>query len=452
MMTRMRMIEVSAVALSAALLLSGFGPVVEPNDPGMIPVDVLKRRRAALFERLGNGIAIIRAADLRDFREYPQDSDFRQDNDFYYLTGLETPGSWLVMFSRTGGRDSVALFVPARDPSQEVWTGPKLGAGPEVSKRTGIETIHPSEDFEARLLRPLRESRTLHEFEQLYLPLGERTDDVIGLVRLAAETRRSISDLHEPLAKLRLLKDSVELARLRRAIDITAEAQRAAMRAARPNMFEYELEAVIEYVFRARGAERVGFPSIVGSGPNSVILHYDKNRRRMRSGDLVVVDIGAEYGYYTADVTRTLPVNGSFTRRQREIYELVLATQQVAIEAVRPGATVAELSELARRYMKNHSQGLCGDDTCDKFFIHGLGHWLGMDVHDVGSYTTPLAPGMVLTIEPGIYLADENLGVRIEDDVLVTEHGHEVLSSDAPRTVPEIERLMREEWHLAEVP
>jgi Xaa-Pro aminopeptidase len=207
-------------------------------------------------------------------------------------------------------------------------------------------------------------------------------------------------------------------------------------------MYEFELEAVIEYVIHSRGAERVGFPSIVGSGPNSVILHHDRNRRRMEEGDLVVVDIGAEYRYYTADVTRTFPVSGIFSKRQRKIYELVLATQKTVIDSVRPGVSVWELERVARRYMRNHSDGLCGDSSCDRYFVHGLSHWLGMDVHDVGDYAAPLSPGMVLTIEPGIYLAEEGLGVRIEDDILVTETGHEVLSAGAPKSVEEIEAVM----------
>jgi Xaa-Pro aminopeptidase len=173
-----------------------------------------------------------------------------------------------------------------------------------------------------------------------------------------------------------------------------------------------------------------------------VILHYDRNRRQTQDGDLVVMDIGAEWGYYTADVTRTVPVSGTFTKRQREVYELVLGAQQAAINAVRPGITVARLNEIARRYMDGNSGDICGDQSCNRYFPHGLSHWLGMDVHDVGDYSRPLEPGMVLTIEPGIYIASENLGVRIEDDILVTDTGHEILSADAPRTIEEIERIM----------
>ena len=180
----------------------------------------------------------------------------------------------------------------------------------------------------------------------------------------------------------------------------------------------------------------------MGSGPNTTTLHYDVNRRQTRDGDLVVVDAGAEWGQYTADVTRTFPVNGKFTSRQKAIYDLVLATQQAAFDSTRPGVTIAQLNRIARDYMRGHSGTLCGAESCDGYFIHGLSHWLGMDVHDVGDYGTPLKPGMVFTIEPGIYLPAEGLGVRIEDDVLVTANGAEWLSARAPKTTVEIERLM----------
>jgi Xaa-Pro aminopeptidase len=202
------------------------------------------------------------------------------------------------------------------------------------------------------------------------------------------------------------------------------------------------VEATIEYTFRNLGADRVGFPSIVGSGPNTTVLHYDVNRRRIEEGDLVLADIGAEWGQYTADVTRTFPASGRFTDRQKEIYNLVLGTQLAVIDAIEPGVTMRDLSMVAMNYMSTHSGDLCGSHDCTQFFIHGLGHWLGMRVHDVGDYSMPLESGMVFTLEPGIYIPGENLGVRIEDDVLVTENGCEVLSVAAPKTVEEIENLM----------
>ena len=240
-----------------------------------------------------------------------------------------------------------------------------------------------------------------------------------------------------------MIKDPDELRRLRRAIAITGDGLRAAMELAEPGMYEYELEARLEYVFRRAGAERVGFPSIIGSGPNSTTLHYDRNRRQTRDGDLVVMDVGAEFGYQTADVTRTIPISGRFTPRQRALYDLVLGAQQAAIDSVRPGMDLLQLNRIARDYMRIHSDTLCGAAPCDRYFTHGLSHWLGMDVHDVGSYSAVLAPGMVLTVEPGLYIPEEQLGIRIEDDVLVTAGGSEVLSAGIPRVAGQVEAIMR---------
>ncbi|UCC73539.1 MAG: aminopeptidase P N-terminal domain-containing protein [Gemmatimonadota bacterium] len=423
---------------------TGAAAAVAEPDSGHLPPKVLEQRRAALLDLLEPGIVLLRSAEPRDFYDHPQDSDFRQDNNFYYLTGLETPGSWLVMFKPQAGKGKVMLYIPERDPVEETWSGPRLGPGEQAARRTGIGEVRSAAQFETEVLGRLRVSEAFREYPQVYLALAE-WERMREFVELALSAGRSIADVSRPLAELRLRKDSAEVARLRRAIDITAEAQREAMKAARPGMHEYELEAVVEYVFRSRGAERVGFPTIVGSGPNTVVLHYDKNRRRTEEGDLVVIDAGAEYGYYSADVTRTFPVSGEFTSRQRAIYELVLATQKAVIDSVRPGIAVWELGRIARRFMSDNSRGLCGLTGCDRYFVHGFSHWLGMDVHDVGDYARPLEPGMVLTVEPGIYLPEENLGVRIEDDLLVTEDGHEVLSAKAPKTIEEIEALMRQD-------
>lgn len=449
---RLRRGRTLAAALVLPFLLSVPAAAQVGSPAGAVPVERLEARRQALLERMGEGVAVIRSAQVRSItRDYPQDSDFRQDNDFFYLTGLEAPGGWLVLSG--GGAGEVVLYLPARNPAEERWTGPQLGPGPEAVALTGIREVRPVERL-ADDLRSLAGRSSGAAASGVYLKrdrgrLCERLASVAagGCPELLGVTEESARDLRPHLAALRLVKDEDELRRLRRAIEITAEAQRAAMQAMAPGLWEYEIEALIEYTFRRRGAERVGFPSIVGSGPNSTVLHYDKSRRQMEAGDLVVMDIGAEYGYYTADVTRTVPVSGKFTPRQRAIYELVLGAQEAALAATRPGVTIGELTRIAREYLRNNSGDLCGEVTCDRYFVHGLSHWLGMDVHDVGDYNTPLAPGMVFTIEPGIYLPGEGLGVRIEDDVLVTSTGAELLSGGAPRKVEEIERLMAEGRH-----
>lgn len=413
---------------------------VEPGEPFRQPsAEVLQTRRAHLREALGEGVALLPSASQRDLEgEYPQDSDFRQRNDFFYLTGLETPDSWLLLGNGGDGRPTEVLFVPGRSPEDERWTGPRPSLA-EAGRISGIRDVRPVGELGSAI--GLEDRDGLASATVLHLP-GTRRDRANPTLQRLASGATLVRPLDPSVHRLRQVKDRFELEMLRRAIDITVGAHRAAMRAAAPGMYEYELEAIIEFNFRLGGAERVGFPSIVGSGPNSVILHYDKNRRRMESGDLVVIDIGAEYSYYTADVTRTLPVSGRFTPRQRRVYELVLGAQQAAIDAVRPGVTVRQLDGIARTWLRANAGDACGVRTCDAYFVHGLSHWLGMDVHDVGDYGRPLEPGMVLTIEPGIYLPNEHLGVRIEDDVLVTEDGHEVLSDGAPRDPDEIEALM----------
>lgn len=425
-----------------------FSLVVSPlaaqagSPAGAVPVARLTARRAALLDRIGNGVAIVRSADEKSIEgDYPQDSDFRQDNDFFYLTGLETAGSWLVLIAHDSLPDQAILYIPARDSLQERWTGPTLGPGPDATSLTGIADTRPSGSAKKEIRDLLSAPGTL-----LFYPRhgGEKDSTFLGELGLTDSLGRAMQkrNLRSLTGNLRLIKDDDEIARMRRAIDITVEAERETMKAVRPGMWEYELEALIEYTFRRRGAERVGFPSIVGTGINSTTLHYDKGRRQSEAGDLVVIDIGAEYGYYSADVTRTIPISGRFTPRQRALYDLVLGSQQAAIDSVRPGVTISQLNGIARTYMREHSGDLCGGPSCDRYFIHGLSHWLGMDVHDVGDYSKKLVPGMVLTVEPGIYIPAEKTGIRIEDDVLVTASGYDLLSKGAPRSAAEIEQLM----------
>ena len=422
---------------SPAPPLGAWTPV--PELPGMgRPVDTasVAARRRALLARIGRGVVLVPAAHERELeRDYLQDNDFRQSNTFFYLTELETQDAWLLLIAG-GGAPETVLFLPPRNPFQERWTGLRLGPDSTAARLTGIARVLPTDSLDPVLSALLARVRG-----PLYVPLDQATRDEPRLRDLVF-VGRDVRNLRPVVDSLRLVKDADELARMRKAIDISGLGHVAAMQAARPGAWEYEIEAALEAEFRRNGADRLGYPSIVGSGPNSTTLHYDVNRRQTRDGDLIVVDAGAEWGQYTADVTRTFPVNGKFTPRQKAIYDLVLATQQAAFDSTRPGATIAQLNRIARDYMRAHSGTLCGAETCDAYFIHGLSHWLGMDVHDPGDYSTPLKPGMVFTIEPGIYLAPEGLGVRIEDDVLVTVTGAEWLSAKAPKTTAEIERLM----------
>ncbi len=419
------------------------------SPAGAVPVERLTARRDGLAHAMGSGVAVLRSSVERNIEgDYPQDSDYRETNDFFYLTGIEAKDSWLLVVADSGRATRVTLYLPARDPQSERWTGPTLGPGADASSLTGIADVRTADSAEQQIRGVLQARTYSRKGGSLFVDRSARARQDTFLRDLVFSAERDDAvlpavNLLYVIAQLRLTKDAEEIRRMHAAIDLTAESLVDAMGAIKPGMTEYQVEAMIESGFRVRGAERLGFPSIIGSGPNSTTLHYDKNRRTITAGDLVVMDVGGEYGYYSADVTRTVPIDGKFTARQRQIYDLVLATQQVGIDSVKPGMTVGRLNQIARAYMKEHSGTLCGSTTCDTFYIHGLSHWLGMDVHDVGDYTTALAPGMVITVEPGIYIPDEQLGVRIEDDVLVTSGGHELLSSKAPRSANDIEKAMK---------
>lgn len=433
----------SLIALAGTLSAQQAPPPYLDALPGMgRPIDLAATagRRQRLMDRLGDAVVVIPAAHGRDIEtDYPQDNDFRQHNTFFYLSMLESQDAFIVMNARTAGPDEAVLLLPERNPQRERWTGVRLGPGEQAAALTGFGVVLGARALDSVLAAALARN------VPLYAPLDVTTRYEPLIVRWRADSVHvQLRNVRPVVDSMRLVKEPIEIAALRRAVQISAEAHADLMRQARPGMFEYQLEALLETAFRGRGADRVGYPSIVGSGFNGTTLHYDVNRRQTQAGDLVVVDAAAEWGQYTADVTRTFPINGTFTARQRAIYDLVLATQQAAMDSVRPGITMGRLGQIARTYMRDHSGALCAPQTCDGYFIHGLGHWIGMDVHDVGPYNLPLAPGMVFTIEPGIYIPAESLGVRIEDDLLVTATGFELLSGAAPRTAADVERVMRE--------
>jgi len=372
----------------AATLLAAVTSAVAGERPAPVPAEVYAKRRAALLAALPGETIRVSSGEAP---KGEHDTDFRVRSDFVYLTGLTEPD---IAIEFGPGVD--ALLLRPRDRSAERWEGPRLSVETADAKALGFASVKTRRG-----------------------PLPD--------------TQQAARDA---IAAMRLVKDEHELTRLRRAIDITCVALGEVARSLEPGQREFEMDALLRYVFRREGAERAGFPSIFGSGPNSCVLHYNRNDRTMRAGDLVVCDVGAEYGRYSADVTRTFPVSGRFTKEQRRVYDAVLRAQDAGIAAVKPGARVRDVHEAARRVLEE--EGLA------RYFFHGTSHWLGLDVHDVGDYDTPLAPGMVLTVEPGAYIAETEIGVRIEDDVLVTATGGELLSSGVPRTVDEIEALMRE--------
>ena len=419
------------------------------------------------MRRITGGVAIFPASPTA-IRNGDVDHEYRQDTDFYYLTGFEEPNAVAVL-APGHPEHKFVLFVQAKDRESEVWTGWR--AGEEGAKRDyGADAAFTIDKLDEEL------PKLAQKADRLYYRFGsDPTFDerLVGFMRRFQRQRQregtgptSVIDPAELLHEMRLIKTTDELDMLRRAIDITCEGHLAAIHALRPGAYEYEIEAELRYVFRKNGSPRSGYPPIVASGANATVLHYIVNNRRIADRDLVLIDAGAEFGYYTGDVTRTVPAGGSFTEDQAVLYRLVLDAQLEAIKAVRPGAPFIEPHDRAVRVLteglvrlgllEGEIDKLIEESAFKKFYMHRTSHWLGMDVHDAGPYKVAdewrrLAPGMVMTIEPGLYIAEDaegvdpryrGIGIRIEDDVLVTEQGNEVLSARVPKTIEEIENEM----------
>jgi Xaa-Pro aminopeptidase len=421
------------------------------------PIGDYRARRQKLLDETKDGIVLI----LGNVEESAGvEARYRQNNWMAYLTGIRTPGAALMLVPKglpsvDGAREIV--FIPPRDPQMERWTGVQLTPGAEAARTFGAERVLSAED----LWPKLKEAAALPAFKnaagqsamKLYTFAPRRAAN--GFVREYEFVERvrkemptvEIASVANAVAEMRKVKSPAEVALLQKAIDITGEAQRDIMAHLKPGMYEFEVQAILEAAFTRNGAERPGFPSIVGSGIYSTILHYEENHKKIDEGDLVVCDIGAEYSLYTADITRTFPASGKFTPRQRAIYQLVLDTQTAIAASWKPGMTHADLQRFAQDYLRKsplRARDVDGIEyTMDHFFIHSFGHYLGMDVHDVGNYSFPMRPGEVFTIEPGIYIQTEKLGVRIEDDYLITaENSVRKLSEKIPSAPDEIERMM----------
>lgn len=409
--------------------------------------DVFARRRDAILARIGNSIAVLRGMDSP--REY---IPFRQDNNFYYLTGVEVPGAILLL---DGVQQRSILFLPARNEENEIWEGKRLYPGPEAGYATGMDEVLESARFEGELAERMKESRFLYtplmpyeaaaasrdlalvfESERLDNPWDGRKSREASFrdaLRKKLGGTAVIEDLTPMIDAMRRIKDDGEIARLREAGRIGSLGLKRAMQAAKPGMYEYQLAAVAEFTYLWNGSSGNAYFPIVGSGPNSCVLHYCRNRRRMEHGDIVVMDFGPDYAYSVTDVTRTFPVSGKFDAEQAKVYSAVLEAQKAALDAVRPGASFDDLEKAAEKVLKAHNY--------EKYRMHAVSHYVGMAVHDVGR-TEPFDPGVVIAVEPGVYIPEKNLGVRIEDTVLVTENGYEVLTREAPKEVVEIETLM----------
>ena len=428
---------------------------------------VYRRRRDALLARMqvqtGGGIALLPTAP-----ELPRNRDslfpYRHDSYFYYVSGFPEPEAVVALVLSPGGERQI-LFCRDKNEEREIWDGFRYG--PEAAKEIfGFDEAYPISELDAKL------PELASDQPALYTPLGllpewdRRITAILNEVRSRARTGVSapeeIVDVRQALDAMRLIKEPHELALMRRAAQISVAAHIRAMRETRPGWHEYQVEAELAHEFLRGGSQAVAYPSIVAGGPNACVLHYRENNRELQDGELLLIDAGCEYGSYASDITRTFPVGGKFTAPQKAVYEVVLAAQLACIEAVAPGRDFHDYHKAAERVLAQGfiDLGLCHgtlDEVLEtggykQFYMHRAGHWLGLDVHDAGLYqvrgaSQKLVPGMVLTVEPGAYIrrADNvpeefwNIGIRIEDDVVVTASGVENLTSAAPKTVAEVE-------------
>jgi len=431
-----------------------------------LPQAVFAERRERFLAELPRGSIALFAAAPVAVRSGDVEYPYRQDNDFFYLTGFPEPEALCLL--DPGEPERYVLFVLPRDPERETWTGKRFGVegAREHFRADAAHTIDRFEEVFAKLL----DAR-----ERLYFTLGRDeplNQRVLEQVRRSQATRArtgtpalGILSPADIVHEMRLRKRPEEIERMRRAAAITAVAHREALLAIRPGASEHEIEATIDFAFRRLGGTGPAYPSIVASGANATILHYTENSRTLEDGELLLIDAGAEYDHYCADVTRTYPIGGRYGADQRRVYDTVLAAQKSAIERIAPGVTFEEVHEAALRTLVEglRSLGVLAtsvDETIEKaayrpFYMHRTSHWLGMDVHDVGRYrvdqkSRTLEPGMVLTVEPGLYFSESSsdgaaryrgIGVRIEDDVLVTASGHEVLTAEIPKELDDLEAI-----------
>ena len=429
-----------------------------------------EKNRKKFMKQMAPGSVAIFANATPAMRNHDTTHIYNPDPNFYYLTGFEEPNAICVL-APDHPKHQYILFVLPKNKKAEIWDGKRVGVR-NACEHYGADKAYPIDKF------PKRINRYLKKAERLYYTLGSNTNldtEILArfqqAVRARIRTGKGFDTLTDPspiLSEMRLIKNETELDRIRRAADITSAGHVAAMQAVRPGMYEYELEAIVEATFRQNGANGTAFPSIVASGGNATTLHYRTNNRQIQDGDLVLLDAGAEYDRYCGDVTRTFPANGTFTEAQRQIYQVVLEAEKAIIEGIAPGVSIDEphqksielLTEgmLHLGLLEGKKEKLIKKKAYRKFYMYRIGHMLGLDVHDVncvrepdGEYKT-FQPGMVITIEPGLYVAEKTkrvppeylgIGVRIEDDILVTENGCEILTDTIPKEIDEIEAVMK---------
>jgi Xaa-Pro aminopeptidase len=417
-------------ALVAAITIM---PLVADGAAPSIPLPEYATRRQTIRRDLKTVLVLLgRRSDEQDELR----SGFLQDSYFYYLTGWTEPNAAVLLT-----KDEEEMFLPARNKVYERYYGHKTSpTDPDAQAVTGFKKLLPTNEFERELFRLLGDSKTID-----VIGAEPRSQAIKQL--LAFRPGVTVEDVTKRIDAQREIKSSAEISMLARSADVSVAAQSHAFRLAQAGRFEYQLAADLNRTWLDEGCEGPAYAPIVASGPNAIVLHYAANRRQLRDGDLVVMDAAAECSYYAADITRTVPVGGRFSTRQREIYNVVLGAEQAAIAAVKPGMVIGKkdtkgsLMKIAYDYIESHGKDAAGRPL-GKYVLHGLSHHIGIDVHDPGDIMEPLKAGMMISIEPGVYIRDENIGVRIEDMVLVTPDGHRVLTEALPKEADALESLV----------
>jgi len=437
----------------AALLLAPVAGAQQRRERE--PNSVYAQRRGKLAAGADGPIVL---TGLNGREEDSQSYVFAQEENFYYLTGHNEEGAGLILLPPadskakrddfTGARE--IFFLPEKNATKEKWDGVRMSpSDPGIQARTGFADVRVFGEMRATIEKLAKFYPTLYTILPYEKELGgyPHEKETVDWLKLATP-QATLKDIRQAITEMRLIKSPTEMVFLRQAVDLSVEAHLAAMKMMRPGLWEYQVAAKMVEVHAMGGSEAEAYAPIVGAGPNSTSLHYDRLGRKIQDGDIVVLDVGAQFSGYAADITRTLPANGKFTARQREIYEIVLGAQNAALAALKPGADMCRsgkhsLFKVAYEYINSHGKDQYGKPL-GQYFIHGLGHNIGLNVHDPGDSCKPLMVGQVVTVEPGIYIPDENLGVRIEDDVLITESGYELLSAKLPRSAEEVEKIMAE--------
>ena len=433
--------------------------------------NIYKERRQKVLAQMENGIALLPSANMQ-VRSNDTEFPFRQESNFYYLTGFDEPDA-LLMLCKKDKENKTVLFLRERDPEMEMWVGKRLGVEP-ACETLDVDEAYDIKDLEKELPRLLEGTAHLYldTFrENEYIHTVKKVSEALSHVRTVDVSPRNYIHLNTLIEKMRLHKEPEEIEQIKKALTITSQAHHAAMAMVEPGMKEYEIQAVIEYIFKKYGSQHDAYGTIVAGGNNANTLHYVDNKAVLNSGDMMLIDAGCEWNYYASDITRTTPINGKFSKPQQALYEGILDVQQKIIRSIKPGISKQQLQEkselllaqvmLDLGILKGSLDEIIEKKTHRKYYPHGIGHWMGLDVHDTCPYKDEngkeilFDEGVILTIEPAIYLPEDDMdipdvyrgiGIRTEDNILVTKNGNENLSSDIAKSVREIEKMCTKDY------